>query len=189
MDKSTEVVEKNLRELGYFQFSDSEEVVDETFKDYKGDGVIHFPWKGLNRTFGIDAEFIYEAGGLESHIRGLISLFDKFGIVLNIGDCVEEFDNSSSTYTRREIIINGNKYSTPNVSEWGSAFNSGFKIANQLLDENNFDGKVYGLFMDESSTLIVLSQDQFDYLTALIPEGAAYRPIDIDKMMKEHYGE
>lgn len=189
MDKSKEVVERNLRELGYFKYSDSEEIVDETFKDYKGDGVIHFPWNGLNRTFGIDAEFIYEAGGLESHIKGLVTLFDKFGITLNVGDCIEEFDNSSSTYTKREITINGNKYSTPNVNEWGSAFNSGFKITNQLLEDYNFDGKVYGLFMDESSTLIVLNQEQFDYLTKLIPEGATYRPIDIAKMMIDHYGE
>lgn len=37
--------------------------------------------------------------------------------------------------------------------------------------------------------MIILDEPQFEYLNELIPEGAAYRPIDIKKMMIEHYGE
>ena len=183
MNTNRESVEEKLKELGYFKYADSDDVIEEIFKDYQGDGRINFPWNGLNRTFGIDAESIYEAGGLESHVKGLVDLFEKYGIQLNIGECKEEFDQESSTYIKREIMINGKIYETPNVQEWGSAFNSGFKLTNQLLEENNFEGKVYGLFMDESSTLIILNKEQFEYLQNLIPEGNDYRPIDLEKMM------
>ena len=50
--------------------------------------------------------------------------------------------------------------------------------------EHNFEGKVYGLFMDETSTLIILNNEQFEYLQNLIPEGSSYRPIDLEKMME-----
>jgi hypothetical protein len=189
MQKDRNSVEKKLIELGYFNYADSNDVIEETFKDYQGDGQIEFNCNGLNRTFGIDAEFIYESGGLESHVNGLVNLFQKYGISLILGECIEEFDNDSAIYTKREITINGKRYETPNVSDWGSAFISGFKLTNQLLKENNFDGKVYGLFMDESSILIILNKDQFEYLEMLIPEGSDFRPVDVDKMMTENNGE
>lgn len=183
MEKDRKSVEEKLIALGYFKYSDSTDGVEETFKDYKDDGRIQFPFAGLYRTFAIDAEDIYEEGGLESHVKGLVGLFAKFGVQLNVGACVEEFDNASSTYTKREIIINDKKYETPNVNEWGSAFNSGFRLANQLLEEYKVDGKVYGLFMDQASVLIILTTDQFEYLQNLIPEGSEYRPLDLEKMM------
>ena len=184
MDRDIKSVKAKLIELNYFQYSDSNQVIEETFKDYQNDGRINFPWDGLNRIFAIDAESIYEAGGLESHVTGLVELFGKLGIRLEVGECVEEFDNNSSTYTKREIVINGKNYSTPKVNDWGSGFNSGFKLTNLLLEENNFDGRVYGLFMDESSTLIILNKSQYDYLIELIPEGTEFRPIDIMAMMQ-----
>lgn len=189
MSKDRKSVEERLTELSYFNYVDSKDAIEKTFKDYKDDGKIKFPWNGLNRMFSIDAESIYEAGGLASHVKELAKLFSKYGIQLNIGKCIEEFNNDNSIYTKREIIINEKKYSTPNVSDWGSAFNSGFNLANTLLKENNFEGKVYGLFMDETSTLIILNIEQFEYLQNLIPEGSNYRPIDLEKMMKEHEGE
>lgn len=189
MKKDKTTVTEELIALNYFQYSETiQTTIEDTFKDYQNDGEINFPWEGLNRILGVDSESIYEAGGLESYVDGLVDLFRKLGIKLEVGQCIEEFDNNSSTYTKREIVINGKTYSTPNVTEWGSAFNSAFYLTNQLLKENNFNGKVYGLFMDESSTLIILNNDQYEYLVELIPEGATYRPIDLSKMMKEHYG-
>jgi len=184
MKKDRKSVEEKLKDIGYFKFADSENVFEDTFKDYQEDGQINFPWNGLNRIFSIDAEGIYEAGGLESHVIELKDLFHKYGIQLDIGQCTEEFDNQSSTYTKREVLINGKTYETPNVNDWGSGFNSGFKLTNQLLLEYNFDGKVYGLFMDETSSLIILNKEQFEYLQNLIPEGSSYRPIDLEKMME-----
>jgi hypothetical protein len=189
MKKDRKAVEEKLNELEYFKYADSQDVIEETFKDYQDDGRINFPWKGLNRTFGIDAELIYEGDGLESHVKGLVKLFNKYNIQLNVGECIEEFDNESSTYTKREIIINGKKYETFNVKDWGSAFDSVFLLTNQLLEENNFDGRVYGLFMDETSILIILNKEQFEYLESLIPEGSDFRPINLAKMIEEVNGE
>ena len=183
MNKDRLSVSEKLKAIGYFKYADSDHAEKDTFSGYQGNGRISFPYDSLNRIFSIDAESIYESDGLESHVKGLVKLFSNYGIDLEVGACIEEFDEASSTYTKREIMINGKKYSTPGVEEWGSAFNSGFKLTNQLLEEHNFDGSVYGLFMDESSTLIILNTEQFEYLQELIPEGSNYRPIDLAGMI------
>ena len=61
MKKDRKSVEEKLKDIGYFKFADSENVFEDTFKDYQEDGQINFPWNGLNRIFSIDAEGIYEA--------------------------------------------------------------------------------------------------------------------------------
>lgn len=111
------------------------------------------------------------------------------GIDLNIGVYVEEFDNETSTYTKRTIELNGKTYDTSGSSDWGTAFNSGFKLIDEILEDFGRHERVFGLFMDESSMMIILNEPQFEYLIELIPEGSTYRPIDIKKMMLEHYGE
>jgi len=151
--------------------------------------VINFPWEGLNRIFGIDAEFIYEAGGVYDQIEGMLPIFNAMGIELTIGEYVEEFDNDSSTYTKRTIELNGKVYDASGSSDWATAFNSGFKLVDEILLDFGKEERVFGLFMDESSSMIILDEAQFDYLSELIPEGSTYRPIDIKKMIIEHYGE
>lgn len=179
MQRDRKSIESKLNELRYFEFADSDSVIEETFKDYKNDGRINFPWNSLNRLFSIDAESLYESGGLESHAKDLVNLFEMFGINLIVGECKEEFDSDSDTYIKREVNINGKVYATPNVNGWGSAFKSGLELANDLLIDSNLKLKVYGLFMDENSTLIILNKEQFEYLNNLIPEGSDYRPIEL----------
>ncbi|MEZ5044724.1 MAG: hypothetical protein R2828_32810 [Saprospiraceae bacterium] len=191
MNKSKEQVKSKLKELGYFRYvtlENLETIVEKTFENYKEDGVIKFPWEGLNRVFGIDAEFIYEANGMHDQIKGMLSMFKGMGINLEIGEYTEEFDNNSSTYTTRTIELNGKKYDTSGTSDWGTAFNSGFKLVDEILKDFGKEERVFGLFMDESSTMIILDEPQYEYLIELIPEGSTYRPIDIKKMMSEHYG-
>ena len=192
MDKSRESVNKKLKELGYYKYvepNNLKSIIETTFEDYKEDGVIKFPWNELNLIFGIDAESIYEASGMHDQIKGMIPLFKALGIDLTIGEYVEEFDNDSATYTKRTIELNGKIYDTSGSSDWATAFNSGFKLVDQVLNDFNKEERVFGLFMDESSTMIILNEVQFEYLSELIPEGSTYRPIDIKKMMIEHYGE
>jgi hypothetical protein len=54
------------------------------------------------------------------------------------------------------------------------------------LYEIGFDGKVYGLFMGESSILIIVDNELFEYIQKLIREGADYRPIDLEEIIKEY---
>ncbi|MFK7776241.1 MAG: hypothetical protein AB8F94_29235 [Saprospiraceae bacterium] len=192
MDKSKESVNKKLEELEYFKYVDSnnlESIVEKTFEDYKEDGIINFPWEGLNRIFGIDAESIYESNGIYDLIKVMLPIFKAMGIDLKVGGYVEEFDNNSSTYTKRTIELNEKTYDTSGSSDRATAFNSGFKLVDEILKEFGKEERVFGLFMDESSTMIILDEPQFEYLNELIPEGATYHPIDIKKMMIEHYGE
>jgi len=166
-----------LQEIGFFDYAEKK-AIKETFEEYKNDGCIKFH-HSLNRTFSIDAESIYEANGLESFTSSLVETFSNLGINLEVGEAREEYDGNKDLYTKREITINGKTYSTPNVKDWGSGFYSGFRLVNQLLKENKFDGEVYGLFMDETSLLIILNKTQFNYLQELIPIDHPYRPIDI----------
>ena len=192
MDKSKESINQRLDELGYFKYVDPnnlDSIIEKTFENYLEDGVINFPWEGLNRIFGIDAESIYEGDGIYDQIEGMLPIFNAMGIEMTIGEYVEEFDNDSSTYTKRTIELNGKKYDTSGSSDWATAFNSGFKLVDEILNEFGKGERVFGLFMDESSTMIILDESQFEYLSELIPEGSTYRPIDIKKMMIEHYGE
>lgn len=192
MNKSREQVESKLQELGYFKYvapNSFGTIIEKTFENYQEDGVINFPWEGLNRVFGIDAESIYEASGIYDQIKGMLPMFKEMGIDLSIGEYVEEFDNESSTYTKRTIELDGKIYDASGSSDWGTAFNSGFKLIDEILEDYKKYERVFGLFMDESSMMIILDEPQYEYLIELIPEGSTYRPIDIKKMMLEHYGE
>jgi hypothetical protein len=185
MDKSKISVEAKLREIGFFEYNESDDVINEVFQGYEQDGIINFP-NGLNRVFGIDAEDIYEEGGLLSNVESWRDnhLFDKMGIKLNIGNYTEEFDNSIETYTKREIQINGKTYATPNVNGWDAAFFSGIDIVTQLLKENNLNMAVYGLLMDmQAASLIILNEQQFKYLVELIPEDHYERPVNLANFM------
>ena len=187
MDKSKETVTKKLEELDYFKYVDLinlESVIEKTFEEYKNNGVLKFPWEGLNRIFGIDAESIYEGNGIKDQIEGMLPMFNSMGIELNIGEYVEEFDNDSATYTKRTIELNGVVYDATGANDWGTAFNSGFKMIDKILNTFDKDERVFGLFMDESSTMIILNEDQYEFLIKLIPEGSTYRPIDINEMME-----
>ena len=191
MNRSKESVNRKLEELGYFKYVSSNNlatIIEKTFEEYDEDGIIKFPWEGLNRIFGIDAESIYEANGIHDQIKTMLPIFKAMGIELTIGSYVEEFDNNSATYTKRTIELNEKKYDVSGSSDWATAFNSGFKLIDEILSDFGKEERVFGLFMDESSIMILLDASQFKYLTALIPEGATYRPIDIKKMMIEHYG-
>ena len=192
MDKSKEQVESKLQELGYFKYvapNSLGTIIEKTFENYQEDGVINFPWEGLNRVFGIDAEFIYEANGIYGQIKVMLAMFKEMGIDLSIGEYVEEFDTESSTYTKRTIELNGKIFDASGSSDWGTAFNTGFKLIDEILENFGSDERVFGLFMDESSSMIILNESQYEYLIDLIPEGSTYRPIDIKMMMLGHYGE
>ncbi len=189
-EKSKEIIKAKLEELRFFKYLNPNKkdiVHQEMFKDYQGDGVLKFPIDGLNRIFWIDAESIYEGDGIKDQINGMIPMFKGMGFELNIGKYVEEFDGEK--YSKRTIEINGREYDASNASDWATAFNTGFRLVDELLNELNLEERVFGLFMDETSTLIILNDVQFNYLTNLIPEGSTYRPVDIKKMMIEHYGE
>lgn len=182
MDKSKEQVILQLEELGYFKYVTANEydtIVAQTFENYKNDGVIHFPYEGLNRTFGMDAEFIYEAEGILDQIKGMLPLFSAMGIDLTIGQYVEEFENNTAAYTKRTIELNGITYDASGSYSWGSAFHSGVRLINEILKNHQKDERVYGLFLDETSTLIILSEPQYEYLTELIPEAATYRLMEL----------
>jgi len=56
-------------------------------------------------------------------------------------------------------------------------------MIDEILETFNLEGRVFGLFMDESSIMIILTESQFEFLMELIPEGSTYRPIDIKAMM------
>ena len=120
MDKSKNAVKKNLEDLGYFKYvapDNLESIKEITFRDYQNDGIIQFPWEdGLNRMFGIDAEFIFEAEGIKSQIEGMLELFNELGIKLTIGRYVEDFDISSESYSTRIIELNEIPYDTPGLS-------------------------------------------------------------------------
>lgn len=189
MDKSKEPVKAKLEELAYFEYvnpTNLDTTVEKTFENYKNDGEIQFPYEGLNRIFWIDAEFIYEADGIRDQIEGLLPMFKAMGIELTIGEYVEEFDNDSATYTKRIIELNGKKYDVSGVSDWRSAFDSGLKLVDEILKDFGKDERAFGLFMDESSTMIILNEPLAEYLIELIPEGSTYRPVDIKKMMTEN---
>lgn len=189
-EKSQEIINAKLEGLGFFKYlspNKKDIIRQEIFKDYKDDGVIKFPIEGLNRIFWIDAESIFEGDGIKDQITGMIPMFKGMGFELNIGKYVEEFDGEK--YTKRSIEINGKEYDASGAFDWATGFNSGFKLVDELLDDLKLEERVFGLFMDETSTLIILNDDQFNYLFNLIPEGSNYRPIDIKKMISEHYGE
>jgi len=186
VDKSKNAVKKNLEDLGYFKYvapDNLESIKEITFRDYQNDGIIQFPWEdGLNRMFGIDAEFIFEAEGIKSQIEGMLELFNELGIKLTIGRYVEDFDISSESYSTRIIELNEIPYDTSGSSDWNSAFLSGVKLINEILVHYGKEDRVYGLVMDESSWMILLDKALYEYLNDLIPEWANIRPIDISEL-------
>ena len=191
MDKSLEIVKENLISLGFFKYASAgnfSKTIDKTFENYKNDGVIKFDYEDLNRLAYIDAEDIFEQNGLKSFAEGLVNFFKALGVGLELGECIEEFDGDK--YTKRSVVINDKIYDTsiPDVHDWATGFNSGFRLIDTLLLEYNIPDRLFGLFMDESSTLIILDEVLFGYLTELVPEDEAYRPIDIKAMMIEHFG-
>lgn len=190
MKKEKDVVKKQLDKLGYFKYVDAknlESVVEKTFENYKGEGKINFPWDSLNRTFSIDARAIFKSDGILEQIESMLEIFHALGIDLEIGEYVEEFDEVKEIYTKRSIELNEKIYSLAGVSDWGTAFNSGFKLIDFLLKEYGKTERVFGLFLDETSTLIILDDPLFSYLRRLIPDGSKYRPVDLRKMMLEHF--
>lgn len=184
MNRSKNSVVAKLKELDFFKYVDSNEVVENFFKEYQDDGNLNLHQEGLNRVFSIDAEFIYEEEGLYNFAEQILTLFGKFGIYLIIENYVEETE-SKSTYAKREITINGKKYISPKVFDWASAFSSGIQLVNELITDFKLNEKVFGLFMDETSFLILLTQDQFEYLQYLIPDANPYKPIYINFTTEE----
>ena len=184
MNKSLEIVKENLISLGYFKYVSADnfsKTIGKTFENYKNDGVIKFDYDYLNRLTDIDSESFFEHDGLKSFAEDLVFFFERLGVRLELGEYIEEFDGDK--YTKRSVVINDKTYDT-NVSD---AYSS-FRLIDTLLLEYNISDRIFGLFMDESSTLIILDETLFEYLTELIPKDEAYRPIDIKAMMIEHFG-
>jgi predicted heme/steroid binding protein len=182
MDKSLQSVKTNLTNLGFFKYVDNnnlDKVIEETFKEYANDGIINFPDEFLNRIFFIDAESISEQDGIKSQIEGMLSFFKSIGIKIKIGKYVEEFDDYGE-YSKREITINKEVYEVDLPTSWSEGFHSGVKLIREILEDNDKEEDVYGLFMDECSIMILLDDKLYDYLIELIPKNSQFRPIEIN---------
>jgi hypothetical protein len=181
MNKTLESVKGKLIELGFFKYvskDNLDKAIEETFKGYAEDGIIQFSDDFLNRLFYIDAEHITEGYGIKSQIEGMLDLFEAIGINIEIGKYVEEFDVNGE-YSARKIQINNQIYEADLPTDWESGFDSGVKLIKEILEDNHNKDSIYGLFMDESSTLILLDDNLYDYLIELIPKNATYRPINL----------
>lgn len=180
IDISKASVIKELNRLSYFKYAqDVELAINETFKDYADDGRICFPITSLNRVFSIDAEFVFEGDGIKDQIKGMTELLNALGIKVVIEAYNEEF--TSDMYIRRDIQINGKTYDALPATDWGDAFDSCVRLINTILIDYNKNERVYWLFPDETSSMILLTEAQFDYLDRLIPDDSDEKPLVFDK--------
>jgi len=182
-DKDSNLLYQELLNSDFLKFIDSNSVINEIFKSYNEDRRIYIPFSGLNRIITIDAESLFEAGGYIELIQRIKPLMEKLQIKFEIGEDDENFDEDKSRYTERWVMINNTKYEMIEVSNWESAFKSGFKIINKLLVDNQFDGKLYGLIMDETSVLIILNVEQFRLISNVNLADENMKPIDLEEIM------
>lgn len=165
----------DLKNLSYFDYAnDIDQAIDETFKGYSDDGIINFPYNVLGRIFYLDGEFIFEQDGLANQIESMTSLFKEMGLTVTIEDYKEVF--TAERYLKRDIKINGMIYNGLPATDWGDASEACIRIINQILKANNKNEKVFLLFADETSTMILLTEEQFEYLDTLIPDESDEKP-------------
>ena len=181
-DQNSSAILDRLREAGYFDFVDNNSIINDSLRNYATSKNIEFPNKGLNRLVSIDAESLFEAGGLIGLIDSVKETLSSLGINCQLGDHNEEFDNETSVYKSRWIEISGIKYEMEGVRDWESAFGSGYILINRILENNNFDGRLFGLHMDETSTLIILNETQFEIIKESQKGKNPIIPIDLEEL-------
>lgn len=177
-----------LEYLGFFKYVSPEKLAaskQQVYAELAASGTVDF-FADLNRVFWIDGEDIYEAGGLLDQMKCMLDLFGAMNINLVINNYVEEFDENITKYTKRTIEINGKTYDGSKAGDWGEAFLSGIGLIEEILQDHNRVEKVYGLFWDQSSTLILLDTPLFEYLKKVVPPSAIHRPIDFERIIGEN---
>jgi len=177
MNKSKGEILDNLMKLNYFLHSENmENAIELTFQNYQNNGILNFPDNELKRLFYIEAESNFESEGLKDTFDEFIQLMKHYGLKLKMISYDEIFDRNSGMYTIRKAKINKRNYIVKDISSWRESFISSVEVLNEILEDHKIEERLYGLFMDESSVLILLTKDQYNYLSQLIPAHAEFKP-------------
>jgi hypothetical protein len=121
------------------------------------------------RYYFCDNEDLFEEGGFAEMLKTLQPTFSKIGLILNINNHYEVWDNSNS-WLNHSITVNGTKYIIfKNFTEagWAEAAQRLAEILNAELEKQHNDERVYLVNGGNDGRLIFLTSEQFTYIDSV----------------------
>jgi hypothetical protein len=165
-----------LQKLGYFKYANPKDLdlLRETMIEaFDPTNELVTIWEEDNsatpkdfRYYFCDNEDLYEEGGFTEMLKTLQPTFDKIGLILNIDNHYEVWDDSNS-WLNHSITLNGTNYTIfKNFKEagWGEAAQRLAEILNEELEKQQKDERVYLVNGGNDGRLIFLTNEQFLYI-------------------------
>ncbi len=191
---------KKLSDLGYFKYADPKDI--ETLQknminEYDPTNEMACIWdeKTLTpkdyRYYICDNETLFEEGGLTGILKDLEPTFNKIGLVWNVTDYYEVWDDNKK-WLNQTITINGTKYIVfKNFTEtgWGQAVQRLVEILNSELTKQYKEDRVYPVSGGNDGRIIFLSDEQFNYIDRIYknPNWKPLRLMEWCKVMDVKY--
>ena len=180
-DPAIKVVE-SLDKLGYFTFSDKENIVKlkseltESFSKYKIlstviDDETLLPYD--YRLYFCDGESLFEDGGLEEYLRYAEHAFERRGLKLKWGN---EISTQEGKTLNHRVTVNGKEYvafegNMTRSDTWGVAQRNFYRLLNDQLEIQGSRERVYPISAGEEGQFVFLTQELFEYITTTFYQG------------------
>lgn len=163
-----ETLLNNLETKGLFRYLPDADVpaakaeIVAAFEKHGGEYTYEYMFHVCKRMFFLDAENVFEQGGLREQFVNMTEFFACLGIPIRIGAYEEQFGDFY--YTKRRIKINGKIHDATGDADWGDAYNSALRMIDAILKENGLPDKCRPTSYD---FVAILSDDLVEALDAI----------------------
>ncbi len=188
-----ELVINKLKELGYFNLTDDKDIDGakkdmlafyDKFKSFDGkmfDDILRYV---DYRFYYIDAEDLFEVGGLVEYLDEVKPTFERMGLKFFYEN---EIDTEEGNYWKHAITINGKEYIAyeydmeKDNDPWGRAYINFINILNDVLKTQNSTERVYPIKSENDGRLVFLTEELFNYVSQVYPKVPGEHPMSIDE--------
>lgn len=174
-----QIVEE-LEKLNFFNLTEKEDIeeskssIENSYNEFnyfegkmKGESLIYTD----NRFYIIDAETLFEAGGLTEYLKIVKKSFDKLNLKLNVSN---EYNNQTEKHWTHKIKLNGKEYIAYDNDfsdvDWGIAIVNFIEMLNDQLKLQKSNEMFYLVNSGNDGKIVLLSSEQYEFVKANYPK-------------------
>lgn len=161
----------NLTEKG--DIAESKSVIENSYNEFnffegkmKGESLIYTD----NRFYIIDAETLFEVGGLTECLKTVKKSFDKLKLKLEVSD---EYNNQTEKHWTHKIKLNGKEYIAYDNDfsdlDWGISLVNFIEMLNDQLKLQKSNEMFYPVNSGNDGKIVLLSSEQYEFVKANYP--------------------
>jgi hypothetical protein len=123
-----------------------------------------------NRFYFIDAETLFEGGGLIQYLETVKKSFDKLNLKLEFSD---EFNNQTEKHWTHAIKLNGKEYIVYDDDfgdeDWVISYVNFIEMLNDQLKTQKSNERFYPISSKNDGRMVLLTKEQFEFVKANYP--------------------